>query len=210
METKKFNREGKLNLILGFIVAIFVLVSLTSCAGTRSTSTSSVKKNEAAKETLNENQKSIDTTSTKKEESSTENVKKNTVVEKTEEGTKTVETIEPINPDKPASYIDDKGQKKELNNAKHTKTTETNNKKETQKEAVSQEKKDLTKETEQKGISDEMAKEMAKESSKAEEDNKRDTFRFSINFLWIIIILTLIIAGWLAWRRYKRIWPFKP
>jgi type IV secretory pathway VirB10-like protein len=197
METKKINRQGILTQAFALIFAI-VFISLMASCGVRKTSTSDTKKLETNKQT----EASIDTTKTVKANSSDENVKRDIKIESSGTEVKKIETVKPIDPTKPASFTDEKGNKKELNNAtwESTETTSTKTGKKTDNTQLNKSTKGS--ETEQKGQS----ATNSNESLKAESENKRDTFRWSINWWWLLIPIAGIL--WYLYRRYKPKMPF--
>jgi len=111
--------------------------------------------------------------------------------------------VKPIDPTKPASFIDEKGNKKELHNSTWEKTKSTARKHENKTDNTQVAKSENSKETNQKGIS--VAK--AKEALKSENTSDKSTFKIGFPW-WIIWILLLLSAAWFCWRRYKRLWPF--
>jgi hypothetical protein len=139
-----------------------------------------------------------------KSENQESNVKKSEVkTENKQEQTTTVKkTVEPIDPTKPASYVDENGNKKELNNSKETTETTTENKKTDTKVKTDSEEntKNAKKESEAKDIK-------AKEDTakKAEEIHvKRDAWS-----LWNLAWLLVPVVIYLGWKNRLKIFNNK-
>jgi hypothetical protein len=126
---------------------IFILALLIcSCSASRKTEKSSSKKEvkteiaETKKtEVIDKSEENVIKTETTKVDQETNTITKKTV-------------LKPINPNNPASYIDEKGNKQELNNTEKTTietTAKEKTKSETSKDSISQFKKDIVDKSEE-------------------------------------------------------------
>ena len=127
METEKMRKTGNATLIFALFVAIIVLTSLSSC-GVRKINKSTVETSES----VNEKQASVDTTKIKKAKLVDENVTRETKTETTGNEVTKTKTVKPVDPTKPSSFTDEKGNKIDVTNAiyeeKETSISKTENK----------------------------------------------------------------------------------
>ena len=177
-----------------YIKIIVLVVVLSSCGSRKVTRTES---KEAAKAEFSDQSKSEQT-----EQSQTKgeiNVKKSeevTVDNQNQTLTKK-ETIEPVDPTKPASYTDKDGKKQELNNSKKTTETRTqinNTKIESKAKTETLEKKESKtnkKKYENKNIKAKTTNE------KLAQENHVDREAWSVfNFLWLLVPAAVLYYVW--------------
>lgn len=188
-----------------FILVLFMALSCGARKSEKSktieTSKSIVKENATTdkKEELKVNEESnIKQTSTTKIDD-----KNKTVVEEN--------IIEPINPDKPANYVDPDGKKHVLNNSK-VKTTKTTTQNDTKTEA----KKDLEG-FRKSELAYQNELKQKQESIKKEQQKKLELDKISerkgFNFLWLLLLIPLIFIVYLVLKNKTKIkslisWPW--
>lgn len=201
-------KNQKLNHILLWVFAIVAGLILNSCSARKSEKS---KSTEESKSVVKEN-----VTTDKKEALKTNeesNIKK-TSTTKIDNKNKTVveeNAIEPINPDKPANYVDPDGKKHVLNNAKikNTKTTTQNNiKTEAKKDLEIFRKAELAYQNKLKQKLESIKKEQQK---KLELDKISE--RKGFNFLWLLLLMPLVFIVYLVWQNKTKIkslisWPW--
>lgn len=172
---------------------IILLFCLCSCAGSRKVNKSESAKAEIKKttEALTDNSK---TTTTAESE---QNIKRDVKIETSETETTETETIEPIDATKPATFIDEKGNKKELTNSKITKVKKTVLKNEKQSDNTNIIKNDKVSQIAQNDVK----QTKVAQNKKNENKSNKESSRFSINLWWLLIIP----VGYFVWRKLQKI-----
>ncbi|MCG9792467.1 hypothetical protein [Flavobacterium algicola] len=183
--------------VINYIVLSLVFILVLSCGARKAdkSKTSEVVKSEI-----------IDKSKSDKSENVESNVKTTeaTTINNQDQTTTVKKTVEPVDPTKPASYIDEKGVKKELHNSKEvTETTTRNNNTQTQvksqiENSVKTDKKEAL-QNNKKEVSD--VKKENKESS-----TERQAWN-PYHLIWIFIIIAAIV--WLIWRYKTNIFGIK-
>lgn len=189
-------------------IFILVLIMLVSCSARKAEKS---KTTETSKSVITENVttdkkeelKAIEDSNIKETSTTKIDDKNNTVVEEN--------VIEPINPDKPADYVDPSGKKHTLNNTKikTTKTTTKNDTKtESKKDVETVNKKELQyqKELKQK---QELENELQQKKLALDKISERKGF----NFLWLLLLIPLIFIVYLVIKNKTKIkslisWPW--
>ncbi len=192
METRNY-KNGTKSLIAYGVLSIFLVWLIFGCAGSRNVS----KSTDEAKEVKKESATSVDTSKTVKVNSSDENVKREIKTETSGTEIKETETIKPIDPTKPSSFTDEKGNKKDITNATWEKTKTTTTKAENKKDITQVVKSEKGSEIKQNG----KAASNNSELSKTEKEDKRDSFRLSVSLWWLLLLL--IPAGIWFYRKYR-------
>lgn len=181
-------KNSKAYAILSWFGFLLIILWMTSCS-TRKVVTSIVKK-ENDIENLETEKKDL-----KVMENS--NVKVTNDVTQTDETTTEKKTYSPVDPSKPSSFTDDKGNKKELNNTSYTeeKTTSKSNKERHNKTEFSK-----AKATKDKGAKSNSTRIKTKEATKV-----KNTSRTSFSWRWLLLLL--IPIGIYVFRRWRdKIW----
>ena len=181
-------KNSKAYAILSWFGFLLIILWMTSCS-TRKVASSTVKK-ENDIENLETEKKDL-------EVKDNSNVKVTNDVTQTQETTTEKKTYSPVDPTKPSSFTDDKGNKKELNNTFYTeeKTTSKNNKKGTTKTELSK-----AKATKDKGVKSNSTRTKTKEAIKG-----KNTSRTSFSWWWLLLLL--IPIGIYVFRRWRdKIW----
>lgn len=170
---------------------LFILLWMTSCASRK-----------VAKSTV-EKENNIESSTTEKKDLEVKdnlNVKVINEVTKTDDSTTEKKIYTPIDPTKPSSYTDEKGNKKELNNTSYTeeKTTAKANKKEATKTNLSQ-----VKTTKDKGVIKHGTRAKNKEVTQVKNTSRTSSF----SWWWILLLLIALLVY--LFRRYRdKIWWF--
>ena len=187
-------KNEKINHILLGVLAALLVFAINACGARK---VESFKTKEAAKEEFSNQSKSEQT-----EQSQTKgeiNVKKSeeVIVDNQNQIVTKKETIEPVDPNKPASYTDKDGKKQELNNSKKTTETRTqinNTKIESKAKTETLEKKESKtnkKKYENKNIKAKTTNE------KLAQENHVDREAWSVfNFLWLLVPAAVIYYVW--------------
>lgn len=173
------------NHILLWLFAIAVALALNSCGTFKKdkTQTEEVTKTEIEDQSKNDKSEIAETqgeTNIKKSQELTVDDQNQTESVK--------EVIEPLDPTKPASYVDEKGKKQELNNAKKTTETkkEKNNKKTESATKTDTSQKLATKATKKESADNDIKAKTA--TKKAAEEIHMDRESWSLwNLLWLLI-----------------------
>ena len=179
------------SVILG-LLAVVLLVSMTSC-GARRVNKSNTETKETTKTqiAISDNSKIVTDLST--------NTKTTVTTEINEQIGEVIETTieEPVNPKLPASVIDEKGNKVELNNTKRTKSKRTvlSDKKTLNNKVVDNSIK--VAKTEQKDVKTDIKS----DNSKVSKSNVKNIDKKGFNFLSLWWLL-LLIPAYLLWRKY--------
>jgi ATP-dependent Zn protease len=182
-------KNSKLYALSSWFGFLLLLLWMTSC-GTRKVQTSNTKKVDELE------QKSIDKKDLTVQDTS--NVKVTNKVESTDETTTEKKIYTPIDPTKPSTFIDDKGNKKELNNTSYTeeKTSSKSNKKAKTNTETSSNTKIID-----KGIKSSISKIKVKVESKNKESE-----RTSLRWIWLLWLIPIILIIYLFWKYKDKIW----
>lgn len=201
-------KNQKLNHIFLWVIAVILGFAMNSCSARKAEKSKTI---ETSKSVVTENVttdkkeelKAIEDSNIKETSTTKIDDKNNTVVEEN--------VIEPINPDKPADYVDPSGKKHTLNNTKikTTKTTTKNDTKtESKKDVETVNKKELQyqKELKQK---QELENELEQKKLALDKISERKGF----NFLWLLLLIPLIFIVYLIIKNKTKIkslisWPW--
>lgn len=182
-------KNSKLYALSSWFGFLLLLLWMTSC-GTRKVQTSNTKKvDELEQKATDKKDLSVQDTS---------NVKVTKQVASTDETLTEKKIFIPIDPTKPSTFIDDKGNKRELNNTSYTeeKTSSKTNKK----GAIYTETSGSTKIIDN-GIKSNTTKVKAQVESK-----NKDSVRTSLGWIWLLLLLPIILIVYLFWKFKDKIW----
>lgn len=173
------------------------VVFLVSC-GARKTQKSEITRNEKEQTEFSA------TDSSKVETNKEANTKTTTTTEKEAGSDAVIETttVEPIDPTKPASVIDEHGKKTELNNAKQTKQKKAVQRDEKSKTVSNIDKKELSWEIEQNHS--EIGGKKYIESNSVEK-NKETERKEPFNWLWLLAVFVVVLIGRMIYCYKKKI-----
>lgn len=174
-------------------LGLLACIILVSCSGARTVA----KSNYSIKEESKTTEVGIDTSKTEKVAVKEENVVKTNEVSETEEEVTTTTTIKPVDPTKPATAIDEKGNKTELNNSEIITTSKASKRNKNQKEDLHQAKSENTKQTEKKGVATTKAAETKKDNS----GGSKDTWSLKISWWWLLLLL-IPVAVYVYYKKF--------